>query len=454
MGSAAPAQLKDPVLRLSGVGPSVAESLAKNGLLTIRDLVFHLPARYQDRTRITPIAAARPQTEVVVEGQIETSHVQFGKRRSLVCRIGDDTGDLGLRFFYFNRAQQLRLEVGRRVRCFGEVRRGPQLLEMVHPEIQLLDDAQTLPADAALTPIYPATEGLHQARLRKLTGQALEVLIREAHESDEIDDFITRHNIFAQPLPRLAEALVYVHRPPPEASVDTLWEGHHPAQQRLALEAVERERLRRLERALEVVAARVRGAQVVDINMGCPVDKVAKKNGGSLLLRDCGSTTLLAARIVQAVERHSGGRVPVTAKMRLGWDPDHMVAPILAAGLYEASRLREEGKPVTFTACMAGFTRNGGQLAFMGVVLVVLHLFWVRVAALIFGISTVLALLRNPKTDLLYGAGGLFATAALAGVLVWDLVDPNSLAVSPIILVILIVWNGYSSIQTLRDALR
>lgn len=75
------------------------------------------------------------------------------------------------------------------------------------------------------------------------------------------------------------------------------------------------------------------GAQVVDINMGCPVDKVAKKNGGSLLLRDCGSTTLLAARIVQAVERHSGGRVPVTAKMRLGWDPEHMVAPILARQL-------------------------------------------------------------------------------------------------------------------------
>jgi nifR3 family TIM-barrel protein len=76
-----------------------------------------------------------------------------------------------------------------------------------------------------------------------------------------------------------------------------------------------------------------RGAQVVDINMGCPVDKVAKKNGGSLLLRDCGNTTLLASRIVQAVERHSGGRVPVTAKMRLGWDPEHMVAPVLARQL-------------------------------------------------------------------------------------------------------------------------
>ena len=75
------------------------------------------------------------------------------------------------------------------------------------------------------------------------------------------------------------------------------------------------------------------GAQVVDINMGCPVDKVAKQNGGSLLLRDCGNTTLLASRIVRAVERHSGGRVPVTAKMRLGWDPEHMVAPILARQL-------------------------------------------------------------------------------------------------------------------------
>jgi|LauGreDrversion4_2_1035121.scaffolds.fasta_scaffold1171588_2 hypothetical protein len=80
---------------------------------------------------------------------------------------------------------------------------------------------------------------------------------------------------------------------------------------------------------------------------------------------------------------------------------------------------------------------------------------WVlRIGAIIFAISTALAFLRNPKTDLLYGAGGLFATAALAGVFVWDLVDPNSLAVSPVILLILIVWNGYASIQTLRDALR
>jgi nifR3 family TIM-barrel protein len=78
------------------------------------------------------------------------------------------------------------------------------------------------------------------------------------------------------------------------------------------------------------------GAAVVDINMGCPVDKVAKKNGGSLLLCDAGNTVKLAERIVKAVERHSGGRVPVTAKMRLGWDPEHFVAPQLARDLEQA----------------------------------------------------------------------------------------------------------------------
>jgi nifR3 family TIM-barrel protein len=76
-----------------------------------------------------------------------------------------------------------------------------------------------------------------------------------------------------------------------------------------------------------------RGADLIDINMGCPVDKVAKKNGGSLLLCDARGTVRLAERIVQAVQAHAGGRVPVTAKMRLGWDPEQFVAPELARAL-------------------------------------------------------------------------------------------------------------------------
>ena len=78
------------------------------------------------------------------------------------------------------------------------------------------------------------------------------------------------------------------------------------------------------------------GAQLIDINMGCPVDKVAKKHGGSLLLCDALSTMKLAERIVESVRRHSNGRVPVTAKLRLGWDPEHFVAPQLARDLESA----------------------------------------------------------------------------------------------------------------------
>ena len=236
MAVSAPATLGDSVARLSGVGPSVAEALARLGIRTIRDLVFHLPSRYQDRTRVTPIGLARPPCEVVVEGTVLSAQVQFGRRRSLLCRIEDDSGLLALRFFHFNRSQQQRFEAGRQVRCFGEIRRGPQWLEMVHPEVQVIEHAAGGVGETALTPVYPATEGLHQARLRKLTDQALAVLQREVTGEDDIDRVLARHRNLVGSLPSLTSALRYVHRPPPEAPVDALWEGHHPAQQRLALE--------------------------------------------------------------------------------------------------------------------------------------------------------------------------------------------------------------------------
>lgn len=75
------------------------------------------------------------------------------------------------------------------------------------------------------------------------------------------------------------------------------------------------------------------GARIVDINMGCPVDKVAKRNGGSLLLCDVERTVRLTERVVEAVRRTSNGQVPVTAKMRLGWDEGCIVAPRLAVAL-------------------------------------------------------------------------------------------------------------------------
>jgi ATP-dependent DNA helicase RecG len=230
---ASPLALDEPVTRLNGVGEKVAEHLARLRIARIGDLLFHLPLRYQDRTRLTPIGALRLGREAQVEGVVEVAQVVFGRRRALVVRIADGSGAIHLRFFHFNSAQQQRLAVGRRVRCFGEVRRGPNSFEMVHPECLVLANDQPLAVDAELTPIYPTTEGLQQNRLRHLTNQALALL---AHADGNAHELLPPEILRKLALPSLREALEFVHRPPPDADVDMLAESSHPAQRRLVFE--------------------------------------------------------------------------------------------------------------------------------------------------------------------------------------------------------------------------
>jgi ATP-dependent DNA helicase RecG len=114
-----------PVAMLRGVGPALADKLAKLGVHQVQDLLFVLPMRYEDRTQISPMGSVRPGQRAVVEGEIQLSDVKYRGRRQLLCRIADGTGSLTLRFFYFSAAQQAGLARGTRIRCFGEVRRGP-----------------------------------------------------------------------------------------------------------------------------------------------------------------------------------------------------------------------------------------------------------------------------------------------------------------------------------------
>jgi ATP-dependent DNA helicase RecG len=232
-----PPVLDDPVARLTGVGPRVAERLARLGVETVRDVLFHLPLRYQDRTRVTPIAALRPGLEVVVEGTVLGNQLQFGRRRSLYVRLADDSGEIGLRFFHFNREQALRLANGRVLRCFGEVRRGAQALEFVHPECRYLEaGGGGMAPEAALTPVYPATEGINQHTLRRLAAQALQVLQADVGDAQALEALIAAVPGAPRDLPELTAALEFVHRPPPGVGAKRLGEGAHPAQRRLALE--------------------------------------------------------------------------------------------------------------------------------------------------------------------------------------------------------------------------
>ncbi|MBA1191688.1 ATP-dependent DNA helicase RecG [Pseudomonas entomophila] len=223
---------KVPVTALKGVGEAMAQKLAKVGLENLQDLLFHLPLRYQDRTRVVPIGALRPGQDAVVEGVVSGADVVMGKRRSLVVRMGDGSGVLSLRFYHFSHAQREGLKRGTHLRCYGEVRPGASGLEIYHPEYRALNGDEPAPAvEQTLTPIYPTTEGLTQQRLRALCQQSLAQL-GPSSLPDWIPDELARDYQLAP----LDEAIRYLHNPPADADVDELAEGQHWAQHRLAFE--------------------------------------------------------------------------------------------------------------------------------------------------------------------------------------------------------------------------
>lgn len=222
-----------PVTRLKGVGSRNAERLAAIGVETVQDVLFHLPFRYQDRTRITPIGAVRPGEQAVVEGAVELADIRFGRRRSLLVRVADGTGFILLRFFHFTAAQRAAFTRGVRLRCYGEVRNGPASLEMIHPEYRRVEPQEVGEMEETLTPIYPSTEGMHQLTWRNLTEQALQLL---QAQPDGLPEWLPVELLKRLRLPELGAAISYLHRPPPDADLELLLSGRHPAQRRLAFE--------------------------------------------------------------------------------------------------------------------------------------------------------------------------------------------------------------------------
>ena len=220
------------VASLPGVGPALVALLARLGLERVQDLWFHLPLRYEDKTRITAIADLRPGERAQIEGVVEAVERGFRFRPQLKVAIGDASGQsLLLRFFHFNRAQAEQLVPGTRLLCYGEVRHAAQGLEMVHPSYQRLVGDEGPVVDAQFSPIYPTTEGLGQKRLAAVVGKALALL----PPADRLE-LIPPTLCDAHGLTSLRDALLYVHRPPPDAHLGQLTMGHHPAQQRLAFE--------------------------------------------------------------------------------------------------------------------------------------------------------------------------------------------------------------------------
>ncbi|MCP4300718.1 MAG: ATP-dependent DNA helicase RecG [Gammaproteobacteria bacterium] len=216
---------------LRGVGPALAKKLENLSLYRVEDLLFLLPLRYEDRTQLVKIGALVVGARCLVTGEVLLSETVFRGRRNLLVRINDGSGQLTLRFFHFSRQQQAQFHPGVSVSCFGEVRRGASGFEMIHPEYRILRENQNAATNDSLTPIYPATEGVQQGRLRNLTDQAL----RSMQEVPPVE-LLPAKVTTKLGMPSLAEAIRYLHRPPPDADVQQMLQGRHPCQQRLAFE--------------------------------------------------------------------------------------------------------------------------------------------------------------------------------------------------------------------------
>jgi len=221
--------LQNPVTDLKGVGPKMAENLKKLSIETLQDLLFHLPLRYQDRTRLYPIASTQHSQEALIQGEVEHSEVVFRRRRMMIVTISDGSGMITLRFFHFSNAQQKALSRGTKVTCFGEVRIGANSREMVHPEYKILKTDTLLSLSDKLTPIYPSTKGLQQRSLLRLISEALKQL-------QSLDDLIPQSIIQKYHLLDLNHALLTLHQPSSEISASDLLSRTHPAQQRLIFE--------------------------------------------------------------------------------------------------------------------------------------------------------------------------------------------------------------------------
>ncbi|MDI1351940.1 MAG: OB-fold nucleic acid binding domain-containing protein, partial [bacterium] len=224
---------------LTGVGPSLAAKLAKCGIITVQDLLFHLPFRYQDRTRITPIQDLRSNDCCVIAGRVCKTEIKYGKKMMLYCYVEDNTGIIKLRFFHFNKQQVASLNNCSFIHAFGEVREFNNSWEMIHPEYQLLDD-NTLPqVHETLTPIYPTTQGLTQSRIRQLVNSAIKCCADELHQLEWMSESQLSHYSFCN----IANAIKLLHNPPPETSLQSLEMGEHPALKRLVFDELLAHRL-------------------------------------------------------------------------------------------------------------------------------------------------------------------------------------------------------------------
>ncbi|WP_348672419.1 ATP-dependent DNA helicase RecG [uncultured Abyssibacter sp.] len=379
-----------PLTAFPGVGEAMATRLQQLGLQVASDLLFHLPNRYEDRTRLWTIGDLAPGIRAQLVARVERADLKFGRRRSLLVSLTDGSGRLGMRLFHFSKAQQRQFVPGQWVRIYGDARAGPVGLEMAHPEYKLVsgpDDATA--TEDTLTPLYPLTQGITQGRLRGMIGRALDQVL------EQIDDPLADAGLDVGAYPDLHAAITTLHRPPVGSDVTLLASGYHPAQRRLALEELlahrlslsdlkrrAREQLRATPLSLDAMTMkpllaqlgfsltgaqrRVVGEIARDLDQNTPMMRLVQGDVGA------GKTVIAAAALLAAVR--AGRQAALMAPTELlaeqhagtlaGWLEPLGIEVLLLSGARKAQERRaiearlESGDPLLAVGTHALFQRS------------------------------------------------------------------------------------------------
>lgn len=219
------------ISHLPGLGEALEKKFNKLAIYTIRDLLLHLPLRYEDRSSFSPIAQLSIGEHTSVLGQIIKTEILSTKKRMLICTIQDSSGMLNLRFMHFYPNMQQNLAIGKWVKAYGEIKTGKFYREIIHPQIQIKDNPQAFDnlTTEKYTPIYSTTYGLTQTIIRKFIHLSLILLVRNPTEEIIPAQFISR-------FPSIEQALMIIHEPPLDINITELEDGSHPALKRLIFE--------------------------------------------------------------------------------------------------------------------------------------------------------------------------------------------------------------------------
>lgn len=224
----------DSISALKGIGPETTALAAKIGLATIKDVLLHLPHRYEDRSAVTQIANAAKQTSAIaIQGQVANHLYTPGKRASLTVTVRDQTGFL--RVLFYGRLEGIKenTPIGSTVRFYGKVKPGRNGLEMSAAEYIRIVPDEKCPWDVGLKPIYPLSEGVSNARVTRMVKLAVNAMPLLGFPE----------SLTPQLGISLKQAIQFVHEPPADCSLDELSQRLHPAQQRLILDELTAQQL-------------------------------------------------------------------------------------------------------------------------------------------------------------------------------------------------------------------